>query len=557
METSLRRILLGSLLLFASFGIVSVLCAAFLEPLYMVDVVFDDAYYYLQIAYNIAHGAGSTFDGITMTNGYQPLWMAIVVAIEFIFRFDKTLLVTAIVLVAYTIVGASALYSRFRFEKMLAIALPLGLLSSYALYPGVWRWGMETVLLAPVLPWFVLISMKDNQRTHDWLTALLLVYMVSIRLDALSVVVACAAVDGWSLYRRQGLGPAVQRAIIYMAPSILFLGCYAAFNIAMFSTPVPVSGLAKAVGAPLFANWGLAAQYFQNSRALLVLALVLFVVERKTKFYRQDTSLYPLIASFSLAIPIQLGYYFSFSGWGAWGWYFYSNALVFALVLARIIYISLQQTGAAEVRGVRTAAILATLVFAIVVPAYSYARDITKFATEAPFHPVNQKYNKRTIRDLQTWLDGSRPMTVAMGDRAGGLGYWSPENVRVFQTEGLVANVEYLEARQQRLGEEWIMSNIAPDVLMVDRGHVPLMGSADHEQYVVVEPIQGFVALDKLMVFCFPPDALSRLIMDSPGVVRMLFDMHAKEDCSAENQDEIRQVIEEGKIRQYSLPEEY
>ena len=133
METSLRRILLGSLLLFVSFGIVSVLCAAFLEPLYMVDVVFDDAYYYLQIAYNIAHGAGSTFDGITMTNGYQPLWMAIVVAIEFIFRFDKTLFVTAIVLVAYTIVGASALYSRFRFEKMLAIALPLGLLSSYAL----------------------------------------------------------------------------------------------------------------------------------------------------------------------------------------------------------------------------------------------------------------------------------------------------------------------------------------------------------------------------------------------------------------------------------------
>ena len=113
---------------------------------------FDDAYYYLQIAYNIAHGAGSTFDGITKTNGYQPLWMAIVVAIEFIFRFDKTFFVTAVVLVAYTIVGASALYSRSRFEKMLAIALPLGLLSSYALYPGVWRWGMETVLLAPVLP---------------------------------------------------------------------------------------------------------------------------------------------------------------------------------------------------------------------------------------------------------------------------------------------------------------------------------------------------------------------------------------------------------------------
>ncbi|KPK53757.1 MAG: hypothetical protein AMJ63_05415 [Myxococcales bacterium SG8_38_1] len=557
METALRRILLGGLLLFATLGIVSVLCAALLEPLYMVDVVFDDAYYYLQVAYNIAHGAGSTFDGITKTNGYQPLWMAIVVAIEFVFRFDKTFFVTAVVLVSYAVAGASVLYTRFRFERMLAIALSLGLLSSYALYSGVWRWGMETVLLAPVLPWFVLISMKEDQRTRDWLTGLLLVYMVSIRLDALSVVVACATVDGWSLYRRQGLAPAVRRAIMYGAPSILFLSAYAAFNIAMFSTPVPVSGLAKALGAPLFSNWGLAVQYLGESKALLALALVLFLVERKTKFYRQDTSLYPLIASFSLAILIQLAYYFSFSGWGAWGWYFYSNALAFALVLARIVYISLNQTSAAQFRWVRTTALLASLVFAIFIPAYSYARDTTKFASDAPFHPENHVFNKRTIRDLQTWLDGSRPITVAMGDRSGALGYWSPENVRVFQTEGLVASVEYLEARQEQLGEEWIMNHIAPDVLMVDRGHVPLMGSPGHEQYVVIEPIQGLVTSDKLMVSCFPPDALEMLIADSPDVVRMLFDMHAKEDCSAENQSEINRVIEEGTVRQFSLPEEY
>jgi len=35
----------------------------------------DDAYFYLQIAWNIGTGHGSTFDGLHVTNGYHLLWM--------------------------------------------------------------------------------------------------------------------------------------------------------------------------------------------------------------------------------------------------------------------------------------------------------------------------------------------------------------------------------------------------------------------------------------------------------------------------------------------------
>ncbi len=42
-------------------------------------LTFDDAYYYLGIARNIADGHGSTFDGLNPTNGYHPLWLAICV----------------------------------------------------------------------------------------------------------------------------------------------------------------------------------------------------------------------------------------------------------------------------------------------------------------------------------------------------------------------------------------------------------------------------------------------------------------------------------------------
>src|SRR3954467_14807103 len=45
--------------------------------LWLLGVMPDDAFYYLQIARHIAGTGVSTFDGINPTNGYHPAWMAI------------------------------------------------------------------------------------------------------------------------------------------------------------------------------------------------------------------------------------------------------------------------------------------------------------------------------------------------------------------------------------------------------------------------------------------------------------------------------------------------
>ena len=52
------------------------------------DVNSDDAFYYFQIAYHLAEGKFSTFDGgITQTNGYHPLWLLLIT--PFYWMFDK------------------------------------------------------------------------------------------------------------------------------------------------------------------------------------------------------------------------------------------------------------------------------------------------------------------------------------------------------------------------------------------------------------------------------------------------------------------------------------
>jgi len=41
----------------------------------LTNLLSDDSFYYFEIARNIAHGLGSTADGINPTNGYHPLWL--------------------------------------------------------------------------------------------------------------------------------------------------------------------------------------------------------------------------------------------------------------------------------------------------------------------------------------------------------------------------------------------------------------------------------------------------------------------------------------------------
>ena len=54
----------------------------------LISNTHDDAFYYFQIASNLAEGKFSTFDGgITRTNGYHPIWLFLIT--PFYWAFDK------------------------------------------------------------------------------------------------------------------------------------------------------------------------------------------------------------------------------------------------------------------------------------------------------------------------------------------------------------------------------------------------------------------------------------------------------------------------------------
>ena len=68
----------------------------------------DDAYYYFKVAQNISEGHGSTFDGVSPTNGYHPLWMLVNIPIFALARYDLILPLRILLMVQAALSAATA-----------------------------------------------------------------------------------------------------------------------------------------------------------------------------------------------------------------------------------------------------------------------------------------------------------------------------------------------------------------------------------------------------------------------------------------------------------------
>ncbi len=144
------------------------------------DINGDDAFYYFQIAYNLASGKFSTFDGgITQTNGYHPIWMLLITPFYWVFdkegalfgikAFEIMLIAggAALVVVAawlarlpWILLFATLplLYQRsglFHGLEAAAALFMLGLFffaaMLYARNPGRWKWPLAAAAFS--LPW--------------------------------------------------------------------------------------------------------------------------------------------------------------------------------------------------------------------------------------------------------------------------------------------------------------------------------------------------------------------------------------------------------------------
>jgi hypothetical protein len=212
----------------------------------LIRITPDDAFYYFEIARRISLGQGSTFDGIQPTNGYHPLWCALLVPLGPVMDLSRDLGARLGVGASIACMGvALALVLRIgRRTAPEAAWVPLLVASCSVASASVY--GLETALTLALLAAALARADAMVAVTRPAAGAgfgLLLGLIVLSRLDAVVYVWVLDALWLAAVVRGRSSLPALAAAVAVQGALV---GGYLLFNEVTFGHPLTVSAMVKA-----------------------------------------------------------------------------------------------------------------------------------------------------------------------------------------------------------------------------------------------------------------------------------------------------------------------
>lgn len=438
------------------------LCALqLLSPLYATNDLFtDDAFYYFRIAANLASGHGSSFGGLVPTNGYHPLWQFLLVPLFALTGGGLAALNAVWAVASLSWVVCVILLRRIGLRCGLGDAFLLGglfaALSASFIFPGGYGLlfiGMETTLVLPMLLLLVLRAAGTGLFAAVALspasllrTGLLLAALCLARLDC--VMIAACVILGRLLVARRRLPPALllRDALLLGLPIASVLLPYMAINQALFHSPMPISGVAKALGGPYLNPSPLLAALFGTDtlqRRTLPFGLVALLPFAAALAWRPGSvsagpgrQVLRALAAILAGVALHLLYLSTASSWPIYSWYSYGIAVTGIVLVPLGLGAGLQRwaPGAARSRAVSGIVIACLLLGG----AAALQRRLAHGDNSGSWWVIAPRDASR--------LDALLPKdaVIAMGDVAGTLAYWLDR--RFVQTEGLVENRDWLAA---------------------------------------------------------------------------------------------------------------
>lgn len=227
----------------------------------------DDAFYYFKVARNITEGYGVTFDGINITNGFQPLWMLVCIPI-FAFASIDTILPLRILIVVLAALNAAAGVLLFRLIKRVLKINSIALLVASAWVFGrpihelTVKAGVEAGLSAffIILLWdrLTAFNMRDELGEDGLRKMVTLGFIATLtilsRLDNVFLVFFAGVwlwfrwwqpPEGEYLGIREKWLWRVKTGSAYNGPIVFFMAIYLSWNYFVFESLVPISAKLK------------------------------------------------------------------------------------------------------------------------------------------------------------------------------------------------------------------------------------------------------------------------------------------------------------------------
>ena len=442
----------------------------------------DDFYYYLKVAQNLAHGSGSTFNGIVQTNGYHPLWLLVITGLSF-FTHNGSVIFWFVVSVA--LICSLALYL---LARDLLQSAPVGsfIRNTFAAYIAIYGLhlfytGMEVILAIPLVFLLMVLILRTRWQTNSW-HALRLGLVCSLtvlaRLDLILLVGLLVLTVSLNATLRRSLRTP---AILAFGLGLLPLAAYFLSNHILFQTWFPVSGMAKQVKfnhAPTLRPW--LTFYGRNVNSWLNMAPMHGAILCLPLVWKRLTALQRVVYTPILLFPfVYLGVLCCVSDWQIWLWYLYP--LRASLCVSFIIFSMLPLTSTL-LRSRGFALLLGILVLAEVAVA-KWWTDVQPAIYDAAVDIQNFAKNHSGV--------------YAMGDRSGMVAYLIP--YPVIQTEGLVMDRTFLERIRRQEDLITVLNHYGVDYY-VGTAWKPYTGC-----FRAVEPFQaGVTSAHMKAEFCTP-----------------------------------------------------
>ena len=419
-----RLALAMTLVFFVGLGVV--LSLPVLSHLSWLLFVQDDLLYYLEVAQNIAQGHGSTFNHLVRTNGYQPLWLIVLVGLSWMTTYPRMIL-AFLACSNFICALVTFLFSRKLLRLSGAGPALVFVFSAWTTLYAVtlFFYGMEVTLTVPLMLGVLClvshITWIERSWVHSFAFGLLLSAMVLSRIDTLifGALLLCCIMGSGRLRRSFRVD-----LVLGVSAGLLPVVLYFLYNHVAFGTWLPVSGMAKELKQDHFPSiepWRVFFHPLAATFTLLILsAVTVFAMSRKQfEPSKQAAFVATLVFPFSYFLILSC-----VSDWTLWGWYMYPIRA--AVCVSFAILLSWQPLLLVAQRPAIRAALIASVFVCLALLRWTKQQaDIYEASTE-----------------IQRFAQ-SHSGIYAMGDRAGRVAYLIQNPV--VQTEGLMMDRDYLK----------------------------------------------------------------------------------------------------------------
>jgi len=436
---------------------VSILMIAFILFSDFHEIIFrvpDDASYYLKIAGNFNNGKGFSFDGLHQTNGFQPLWQYILIALTFICRSDPgtTLRIVLILQVVLLFLSGNLLF-RFLsdyFTNKIIFANGV-ILILFVFFQSVN--SMETALLIFMIS--VILYFSGSKKIieipnpgNEFIFGILSGLLILTRLDSVFFIFPVILICIFKIFSSDGRRKKILTLFLIFAGSAFVLFPYLIYNYKEFGNIIPVSGYLKS-GFPEVKFNEKFKDLLHYRETYFAFTAVIYLIWYFVKYKVSKNDFFcSCLAVMSGGVICLLVYMIFFLNWVIFSWYFITYSLFVSLA------VSLPLRYLLSLRIVRTANII--FFFIIIFITFYWGIKIYKFYTTG-YKILGSNWNIESYEAAQWTKKNSQPVDLFAMKDAGHFSYFSEREV--INLDGLVNNFDYQGVLRDKLLNDYLTDN--------------------------------------------------------------------------------------------------